>query len=100
MTLDDVRVSFIDVPGHEKFVRNMLAGVGGIDIVLFVIAADEGIMPQTREHVEICRLSGVRSGIVALTKSDAVDVSTLGDRRREVAEVVGGAVLDAAMVGY
>ena len=67
------RVGIIDVPGHEKFVKNMVAGAGGIDVVIMVIAADEGIMPQTREHLEICQLLAVRQGIVALTKTDMVD---------------------------
>ena len=67
------RFSIVDVPGHEKFVRNMVAGAAGIDTVLFIVAADEGVMPQTLEHLEICSLLGVRSGIVALTKVDMVD---------------------------
>ena len=66
-------MGFVDVPGHERFVKNMLAGVGGIDLVLLVIAADESIKPQTREHFEICRLLGTRQGLVALTKADLVD---------------------------
>src|SRR5579871_6406676 len=69
----DVRLGFVDVPGHERFIKNMLAGVGGIDLVLFVIAADESIKPQTREHFDICRLLGIRNGIVVLTKSDLAD---------------------------
>ena len=64
----DVRIGFIDVPGHERFVKNMLAGASGIDLVLLVIAADEGVMPQTREHFEICRLLDVKSGIIVITK--------------------------------
>src|SRR5213593_534800 len=72
-----VRMGFVDVPGHERFVRNMLAGAGGIDLVLFVIAADESIKPQTREHFEICRLLNIPRGIVALTKSDLVDPEML-----------------------
>src|SRR5438270_1052333 len=66
-------ISFVDVPGHERFVKNMLAGASGIDAVLLVIAADESIKPQTREHFDICRLLGIRRGIVALTKSDLAD---------------------------
>jgi small GTP-binding protein len=69
----NVRLGFVDVPGHERFIKNMLAGVGGIDLVLFVIAADESIKPQTREHFDICRLLGIRNGIIVLTKSDLVD---------------------------
>ena len=73
LDLGDVQVGFVDVPGHERFVKNMLAGVGGIDFVLLVIAADESIMPQTREHFDICRLLGVSSGIVVINKTDLVD---------------------------
>src|ERR671915_762299 len=67
------RAGVIDVPGHERFLKNMLAGVGGIDLVVLVIAADEGVMPQTREHLAICELLQVREGLVALTKIDMVD---------------------------
>ena len=70
---EDVVASFIDVPGHEKFVRNMLAGVSGIDAVLLVIAATVGVMPQTREHFHICRLLGIERGIIALTKIDVAE---------------------------
>src|SRR3954466_1553933 len=66
-------VSVVDVPGHERFIHNMLAGVGGIDIALLVVAADEGIMPQTREHLAILDLLGIREGIVVVTKADLVD---------------------------
>ena len=72
LDLGDVQVGFVDVPGHERFVKNMLAGVGGIDFVLLVVAADESIMPQTREHFDICRLLGVNSGIVVINKTDLV----------------------------
>src|SRR5271154_5126856 len=91
-----IRLGFVDVPGHERFVRNMLAGVGGIDLVLLVIAADEGIKPQTREHFDICRLLAIRRGITVLTKSDAVDAETLEVVRMEVADYVRGSFLDAA----
>jgi selenocysteine-specific elongation factor len=91
-----IRVGFVDVPGHERFVRNMLAGVGGIDLVLLVIAADEGIKPQTREHFDICRLLAIRRGITVLTKSDAVDAETLEVVRLEVEDYVRGSFLDAA----
>ena len=74
---DDLNLGFVDVPGHERFVRNMLAGAGGIDLVLMVIAADELAMPQTREHFDICRLLGIQHGLVALTKADLVDADTL-----------------------
>src|SRR5271157_5141633 len=81
-----LRLGFVDVPGHERFVRNMLAGVGGIDLVLLVIAADESIKPQTREHFDILQLIGVKRGITVLTKSDAIDAETLDVVRLEVAE--------------
>ena len=89
-----LRLAFVDVPGHERFVRNMLAGVGGIDLVVLVIAADEGIKPQTREHFDICRLLAVPHGITVLTKSDAVDAETLEVVRMEVADFLKGSFLD------
>src|SRR6202163_2940813 len=76
-TIGDVNVAFVDVPGHERFVKNMLAGIGGIDVVVLVIAADESIKPQTREHLDILQLLGLQRGITVLTKSDAVDRDTL-----------------------
>ncbi len=91
-----LRIGFIDVPGHERFVRNMLAGVGGIDLVLLVIAADESIKPQTREHFDICRLLSVRRGIVVLSKSDLVDRETLDVVRLEVEEFLRNSFLDPA----
>ena len=92
-----IRLGFVDVPGHERFVRNMLAGVGGIDLVLLVIAADEGIKPQTREHFDICRLLAIRRGITVLTKSDAVDSETLEVVRLEVEDYVRGSFLDTTL---
>ena len=89
-----LRLGFVDVPGHERFVRNMLAGVGGIDIVLLVIAADESIKPQTREHFDILQLLGVQRGITVLTKSDAVDPETLDVVRLEVEEFLLGTFLE------
>jgi selenocysteine-specific elongation factor len=89
-----IRLGFVDVPGHERFVRNMLAGIGGIDIVLLVVAADESIMPQTREHFDICRLLSVRRGITVLTKSDLVDRETLDVVRLEVEEYLRGSFLE------
>src|SRR5579863_4274292 len=91
---ETLRLGFVDVPGHERFVRNMLAGVGGIDLVLLVIAADESIKPQTREHFDILQLLGVRRGITVLTKSDAVDAETLEVVRMEVQEFLRGTFLD------
>ncbi|MGA6980755.1 MAG: selenocysteine-specific translation elongation factor [Candidatus Sulfotelmatobacter sp.] len=93
---DTLRVGFIDVPGHERFVRNMLAGVGGIDLALLVIAADEGIKPQTREHFDILQLLGVQRGIIVLTKSDTVDAETLAVVRLEVEEFLRGTFLGAS----
>ena len=89
-----VRLGFVDVPGHERFVRNMLAGVGGIDLVLLVIAADEGIKPQTHEHFDICRLLQIPRGITVFTKSDAVDGETLEVVRLEVEDYLRGSFLD------
>ncbi len=91
---ETIRLGFVDVPGHERFVRNMLAGVGGIDLVLLVIAADEAIKPQTREHFDILQLLGVQRGIAVLTKSDRVDAETLDVVRMEVEEFLRGTFLD------
>jgi len=93
---EGVRVGFIDVPGHERFVRNMLAGVGGIDLVILVVAADESIKPQTREHFDICKLLGIRKGLVAITKSDLVDSEIMDLVRLEVQEFVRGSFLEDA----
>jgi selenocysteine-specific elongation factor len=93
-----VRFGLVDVPGHERFVSNMLAGAAGIDVVLLVIAADESIKPQTREHFDICRLLGVTRGVVALTKSDLVDPDMLGLVRLEVEEYLRGSYLERAPV--
>jgi selenocysteine-specific elongation factor len=90
---ETLRIGFVDVPGHERFVRNMLAGVGGVDLVLLVIAADESIKPQTREHFDILQLIGVKHGITVLTKSDAVDADTLDVVRLEVEEFLRGTFL-------
>jgi selenocysteine-specific elongation factor len=94
-TGETLRLGFVDVPGHERFVRNMLAGVGCIDIVLLVIAADEAIKPQTREHFDILQLLGVQRGITVLTKSDAVDAETLDVVRLEVEEFLRGTFLES-----
>lgn len=96
LDLGDVQIGFVDVPGHEKFVKNMLAGVGGIDFVLLVIAADESIMPQTREHFDICRLLGVRAGIVVINKIDMVDREMIELVQDEVAETIQGSFLEGA----
>ena len=94
----DVTVAFVDVPGHERFVKNMLAGVGGIDAVLLVVAADEGVMPQTREHLDICRLLAIPQGVIALTKADLADPDMLELVRLDVAELVRGTPLESAPV--
>jgi selenocysteine-specific elongation factor len=94
----DVSIGFVDVPGHERFVRNMLAGVGGIDCVLLVIAADEGVKPQTREHFEICRLLEIPRGIVALTKSDLVDADTLALVQIEIEDYLRESFLESAPI--
>jgi selenocysteine-specific elongation factor len=96
--IDGFDIAFVDVPGHERFVKNMLAGAGGIDAVLLVIAADESVMPQTREHFAICRLLQVRSGLIALTKSDLVDAGTLELARLDARELVAGSALAAAPI--
>jgi selenocysteine-specific elongation factor len=93
-----LRAGFVDVPGHERFIKNMLAGVGGIDLVLLVIAADESIKPQTREHFDICQLLGVPRGIIVLTKTDLVDEDIAGLVRLEAEEFVAGSFLEGAPV--
>jgi selenocysteine-specific elongation factor len=93
-----VAVAFVDVPGHERFVKNMLAGAGGIDLVVLVVAADESVMPQTREHFDICRLLRVPAGIVALTKADLADAEMLEIARMEVRELVAGSFLEGGAV--
>jgi selenocysteine-specific elongation factor len=96
---ENVRLGLVDVPGHERFIKNMLAGVSGIDIVLFVIAADESIKPQTREHFDICMLLGIRKGMVVLTKADLAAGDLLELARLEAGEFVRGSFLeDAPMV--
>jgi selenocysteine-specific elongation factor len=94
----DIRIALVDVPGHERFVKNMLAGTGGIDMVLLVIAADESIKPQTREHLDICRLLRIPAGIIALTKCDLVDPEVLQLVHLEVQEFVSGTFLEHAPV--
>jgi selenocysteine-specific elongation factor len=98
LPIGDVRLGLVDVPGHERFVRNMLAGVGGIDLVLLVVAGDESIKPQTREHFDICRLLGIPRGIIAITKSDLVDEDVLGLVRLEIEEFVRGSFLEHAPI--
>ncbi len=94
----DTNFAFVDVPGHERFVRNMLAGAGGIDLVLLVIAADESVMPQTREHFDICRLLDVQAGAIVLTKTDAADAEMRELAALESRELVAGSFLEKAPV--
>src|SRR5262245_25700281 len=98
LTVGDITFGFVDVPGHERFVKNMLAGVGGIDLVVLVVAANESVMPQTREHFEICRLLRVPAGLVAVTKADLVDEETLDLVRLEIGELTAGSALANAPV--
>jgi len=91
-------LSFVDVPGHERFVKNMLAGVSGIHAVLLVVAADESVMPQTREHFDICKLLHVKAGVIALTKCDLVDEEMIELARLEVRELVAGSFLSEASI--
>ncbi|MFN2385660.1 MAG: selenocysteine-specific translation elongation factor [Thermoanaerobaculia bacterium] len=93
---DGVRLSFVDVPGHERFVRNMLAGAGGVDGVLLVVAADESVMPQTREHFEIARMLGIRKGVVAITKVDRVAPELVAVTLSDVGDLTRGSFLEGA----
>ena len=99
LTSGGTNLAFVDVPGHERFVKNMLAGVGGVDLVLLVVAADESVMPQTREHFDICRLLGVTTGVIALTKIDVADPEMQDLAALEVRELTAGSFLaDAPLV--
>jgi len=95
---DGIHAGIVDVPGHERFVKTMLAGVGGIDLVILVIAADEGVMPQTREHLHICELLQVKRGLVALTKADLVDAEWQEMVRADIAEALRGTFLEGCPV--
>ena len=92
------RLGIVDVPGHERFVRHMVAGVWGIDLVALIVAADEGVMPQTKEHLDICKLLKVKKGLVALTKLDLVDHDLLELVKEEVTETVKGTFLEGAPI--
>src|SRR3989475_3598911 len=98
VAIGDLDVAFVDVPGHERFVKNMLAGAHGIDLVMLVVAADESVMPQTREHFDICRLLHVKSGLIALTKSDLVDEELLELARAEIEDFVEGSFLEGSPI--
>jgi selenocysteine-specific elongation factor len=95
---DGLTIEVVDVPGHERFIKNMLAGVGGIDVAMLVIAADEGVMPQTREHFGICSLLHIRSGLVVLTKTDLVEPDWLELVREDIAGLVRGTFLDGCPI--
>src|SRR5881275_413274 len=96
LDLGDFRLGIVDVPGHERFIKNMLAGATGIDLVVLIIAADDSVMPQTREHLEILRLLGLRHGLIALTKCDLVDETTLEVVTMEIQGLVRGSFLENA----
>src|SRR5438093_6856676 len=97
--LEDGRtVGIVDVPGHERFIKNMVAGATGIDLVVLVVAADDGVMPQTREHLAIMTLLGVRRGFVALTKIDAVEKGMVDLAAEDVRAVVRGTFLEGAPI--
>src|SRR5688500_679316 len=97
LRLDDgTTLGFVDVPGHERFIKNMLAGVGGIDVVMLVIAADESVMPQTREHLDICSLLNIEHGLTILTKVDATDPDLVDLAEVEVHEFLKGSFLERA----
>src|SRR5881398_465498 len=99
LDLGDYRLGIVDVPGHERFIKNMLAGATGIDLALLVVAADDSVMPQTREHLDILRLLGLRYGVIALTKCDLVDETTRDVVAMEVRELVRDTFLaDAPLV--
>ena len=98
LDLGEFHLSLVDVPGHERFIRNMLAGATGLDLALLVVAADDSVMPQTREHVEILRLLGLSGGVIALTKSDLADPAWLGMVEDDVRGLVAGTVLEGAPV--
>lgn len=98
LDLGEARIGFVDVPGHERFVSNMLAGVGGIDVVLLVIAADEGIKPQTREHFDISQLLAIPRGIVVITKSDLVEADVLELLRLEIEDFLRRSLLEGAPI--
>ena len=99
LTLDpETTIGFVDVPGHERFIKNMLAGVGGIDVVMLVVAADESVMPQTREHLEICSLLRIKQGLTVLTKIDATDRDLVDLAEIELQEFLKGSFLEGSPI--
>ena len=93
-TIADIEVGIVDVPGHENFIKTMVAGAGGMDGVILVVAADDGVMPQTREHLEILTLLGIRHGLVVLTKIDRVDPEHLEIVRDDLVDFLRGDAID------
>src|SRR5436853_1063292 len=98
LDLGDFRLGIVDVPGHERFIKNMLAGATGIDLAVLVVAADDSVMPQTREHLEILRLLGLRHGVIALTKVDLVDDTVREIAELDIRELVQGSFLENAPI--
>src|SRR4051812_15762507 len=98
LDLGEFRLGIVDVPGHERFIKNMLAGATGVDLVVLIVAADDSIMPQTREHLEILRLLGLKHGVIALTKADLVDETTREVVELEIRELVQGTFLAEAPI--
>ncbi len=98
LDLPDGRVAVVDVPGHERFVRQMIAGAAGIDVVLLVVAADEGVMPQTHEHLDICQLLGVRTGGVVITKTDLVDEERVLEVTVQIEQFLQGSFMEGARI--
>src|SRR5207249_1816321 len=94
----EARLALVDVPGHERFIRNMLAGATGLDLAMLVVAADDSVMPQTREHLEILRLLGIPAGVVVLTKCDLADPAWLNLVEEEVRGLVAGTFLETAEI--
>src|SRR5699024_5061488 len=100
MQTEDIQISIIDVPGHERFIRQMIAGVAGIDVVVLVVAADEGVMPQTSEHVHILSLLGIEHGVIAITKTDGVEADFLEIVRDDIKEAVSGTFLEKSAIYF
>src|SRR5881398_1454105 len=98
LDLPPYRLGIVDVPGHERFIKNMLAGATGVDLAVLVVAADDSVMPQTREHLEILRLLGLRHGLIALTKCDLVDATTREVVELEIRGLVEGSFLEQAAI--